>query len=86
MAADNEHAHVKYTVNQIGCVTFAHPGIYFDILMHNYVQRSFPFFRLFTFFSFFMIYFYFFTIFFRFFVGWEFFSFFQDFFFSFFMG
>ncbi len=25
MAADDEHAHVKYTVNQIGCVTFAHP-------------------------------------------------------------
>ncbi len=24
MAADNEHACVKYAVNQIGCVTFAH--------------------------------------------------------------
>ncbi len=27
MAVDDEHAHVKYTVNQIGCVTFAHPCI-----------------------------------------------------------
>ncbi len=25
MAADDEHTHVKYTVSQIGCVTFAHP-------------------------------------------------------------
>ncbi len=25
MAADNEHAHMTDTVNQIGCVTFVHP-------------------------------------------------------------
>ncbi len=46
MVADNEHAHMKYTVNQIGCVTFAHPYIY-KMLPHyfsdiEYIKHLIP--------------------------------------------